>query len=151
MVGTAPRGCPRRWDASSPAASRWSERRGPAWPSALAVSPEVVALVLAVGIYAVWDRNANWVDIGPERQQTWVDELRAEYPALPAGGTLYCVNIPLDLAVFDAANLEPTLRWYYPEVGHAVWAPEQANIPPLGPDDRVFIAGDGNLLGDSGR
>lgn len=119
------------------------ERRDRVWLSGLLVSPEVVAVGLIAGVYLLWDRNAHWVDIGPERQQAWVEELRAEYPTLPNGGTLYCVNVPLELALYQAANLPPVVRWYYPGVGQAVWTPEIAAIPPLSPGDRVFIAGDG--------
>jgi hypothetical protein len=120
----------------------YRRRRGAnALPAALA--PALAGVVAILGAAIVWDRNEHWSDIGPEREQAWVDELRAEYPALPAGGTLYCVNVPLELALFEAANLAPVVLWYYPEVRGAVWAPVASNIPPLGPTDRVFIAGGG--------
>lgn len=125
------------------------ETRGAAWPSRRLVSPGAVALVVVIGAYVLWDRNAHWVDISGEREQAWVDELRAEYPTLPEGGVLYCVNIPLELAIYDAANLAPVVRWYYPDVGRAAWAPDPAAILALGPADRIFVAGDGKLLGDT--
>ena len=106
------------------------------------LAPALAGIVAIAGAAIVWDRSKHWSDIGPERQQAWVDELRTEYPALPAGGTLYCVNVPLELALFDAANLAPVVLWYYPEVRSAAWAPVASNIPPLGPTDRVYIAGD---------
>lgn len=115
----------------------------------IAAAPVFGAITLILGVFVVWDRNQHWEDIGPVREQAWVAELRAEYPALPSGGTLYCVNIPLDLALFDAANLGPVVRWYYPEVGDVRWAPTLEGIPPLGPADRVFVADDGQLLGDT--
>lgn len=127
----------------------WLEGRDRGALSRFVAAPEILVLVLGLGAYVMWDRNEHWVDIGPERQQAWVDELRAEYPELPHGGTLYCVNVPLELALYDAANLAPVVRWYYPDVRHAAWAPDPAAIPQLGPNDRIFIAGDGQLLGDT--
>jgi hypothetical protein len=130
-------------------AREWFEaRRGPR-PAPPLVPIGLATFAIVTGIYLVWDRNANWVDGGPERQQAWADELRAEYPTLPDGGVLYCVNVPLELAIYDGAELAPVVRWYYPEVGRAALAPDPATIPALSPADRVFIAGDGKLLGDT--
>ncbi|MEO8541350.1 MAG: glycosyltransferase family 39 protein [bacterium] len=115
----------------------------------LASTPSLVAAVLFAGFgtYIAFDRNDHWEEIGPDREQAWVDELRAEYPTLPAGGTLYCIHVPLVLVVFEAANLLPTVQWLYPDIGAAVWVPDD-KLPPLpGPNDRIFIADDGLLLG----
>lgn len=118
------------------------QARGFQGMSATLVAPPLLAVALAAGVFIVRDRNDNWGD-GPRRQQAWVEELRAEYPHLPAGGILFCVSIPFELSLFDAANLGPVVRWYYPDTAAAFWARDPAAIPPLGPNDRIFVAGDG--------
>jgi len=124
-------------------AQKWLGRQPGAERAVSFGLPVLAVLAIAAGMYVTWDRNDNWAVGVAEPQQAWVDELRVKYPELPAGGTLYCLNIPLQLALFGAANLEPAVRWYYPAIGRAAWVPEADHIPPLGPNDRVFIAGNG--------
>jgi hypothetical protein len=113
---------------------------GERWPRAReAALPAALALVVVLGGASTFSRIENWIEIAPDREQRWVDGLRAEHPTLRAGGTLYCANVPLILAVFGAANLEPTVRWYYPETGQAVRHTD-AVPPALGPDDRYYVA-----------
>ena len=98
-----------------------------------------MATLLALAAFSTGSRLQNWDSAGPQTQQQWVDSLRAAYPTLPAGGTLYCANVPLALAIFDAANLEPVVQWFYPQVAHAVLV-GMPEAPPLGPNDRYFDA-----------
>ncbi len=99
--------------------------------------PAAAAALLLAGAVVTWSRMSHWDDTGPEAQQEWVEGLRAAYPTLPAGGTLYCANVPIILALFDSAMLEPTVRWYYPGIGRAVRV-EAGAAPPLGPSDRYY-------------
>ncbi len=102
----------------------------------------VLPLGLVAGGYAGNDRVESWVDHEPDIHQAWVDELRAEFPVLPAGGTLYTTNTPLLIALFDNAVLLPTVGYYYPQVANAVrFDPAKlAQIEAaLGPNDRIFV------------
>lgn len=120
----------------------WAERRLPRRPLA-GIAAAAVIVAAGVGVFLVYDRNDNWAEVGPEREQEWVDELRAAFPVLPAGGTLYCSNVPLTLVLFEAANLFPTVHWYYPDLEAARLVRQDEPAPPLGPDDRFFIASGG--------
>ncbi len=87
-------------------------------------------------------RVSNWKATTGAGEQAWVDALRAQYPVLPAGGTLYCVNTPLVLALFGDANLFPTVNYLYPQVAAAKRLDESqvaAVTRQLGPNDRVFV------------
>lgn len=102
-----------------------------------------LAVVLVAGTASTYDRVEEWSESGPEVHQAWAAELRATYVSLPEGGTLYCANTPLILAIFDSALLGPTVGYYYPGVGaerfdYADLARVQAG---LGRDDRIFVAG----------
>ena len=65
----------------------------------------------------------------------------ALYPELPEGGTLYCADVPLVLALFNDVNLVPTVSFYYPGVTARRIAAEdvQEVRASLGPDDRIFV------------
>lgn len=111
----------------------------------IALGPQGAAMAGCAGLLAlagaanavIYDRIDNWDRSGPRQQQDWVEGLQAAYPALPVGGTLYCSNLPFILALYGAAILEPTVRWYYPEIGRAVhYLPESP--PLLGPNDRWY-------------
>jgi hypothetical protein len=94
--------------------------------------------LLAVGLgFSVASRIENWIEIAPDREQEWVDGLRATYPEIPDGGALFCANVPEILAIFGGANLDPTVHWYYPEVGEVIYF-TQPGEPILGPDDRFY-------------
>jgi len=108
--------------------------RAAAWAGGAALGVLVVAGALVTKL-----RIDDWETGGPDQHQGWVDGLRAEYPELPAAGTLYCANVPIFLAIFDAVMLEPTVRWYYPEIGDVVHH-TQSGPPPLGPGDRFYAA-----------
>ena len=100
-----------------------------------------LGLLLLLGSAALHRRTAEWVEAGPDTQQRWVDELRALYPELPEGGTLYCADVPLVLALFNDVNLVPTVSFYYPGVTARRIAAEdvQEVRASLGPDDRIFV------------
>lgn len=100
-----------------------------------------LGLLLLLGSAAIHRRTAEWVEAGPDTQQRWVDELRALYPELPEGGTLYCADVPLVLALFNDVNLVPTVSFYYPGVTARRIAAEdvQEVRASLGPDDRIFV------------
>lgn len=88
------------------------------------------------------DRVRDWAGRNPDSVQKWVDQLRATYPTLPAGGTLYCVDTPVMLALFGGYSVPPTVKYLYPQVGDAKYV-ERANLAAvgasLGPNDRIFI------------
>lgn len=112
--------------------------RFPRVPRALPAAAGVAAIILAA--VALNDRVADWTRWGPGEQQRWVDALRAEYPDLPPGTTVYAGgNVPGWLTVFGGVNLGPAVRWYYPEAAGAVYVPP-GEIPELGPGDVLFIA-----------
>jgi hypothetical protein len=109
-----------------------SEGRRTAW-----VEAGALVVLLVAGAAVTFDRIDNWNTGGPDQHQGWVDGLREEYPQLPDAGTLYCSNPPFILVLFGGVMLEPTVRWYYPNVGHVVLYTE-AGTPPLGPNDRFY-------------
>lgn len=98
-------------------------------------------VVFAAGLRATHSRTAAWVGQGPNVEQAWVDELRASYPALVSGSTLYCANVPLVLALFEDANLQPVVQFYYPGVLAKRFDVADLNRvqSALGPGDRIFI------------
>lgn len=130
-------------------AKAWFNDRVSAYFLGPAMGFGAAVAVSVIGGYIVFDRNDKWEQRGPDREQAWVSELHTEFPTLPSGGTLFCSHLPPELVVYEASYLLPTVRWLYPGVGNAVWVPDRVPVPPLGPDDRVFIAGDGLLLGDT--
>mgnify|MGYP000753317385 CR=1 FL=1 len=71
-----------------------------------------------------------------------MDALRRQYPSLPAGGTLYCVNTSLVLALFGDYNLYPTVSYLYPQLAAAKRI-DESQAPTvtrqLGPNDRIFV------------
>lgn len=103
-------------------------------------APAVGILLLGFTTLATFDRVDEWTAWGPGEQQQWVDALRAAYPALPSGATVYCTgNVPGWLTLFDGVNLAPAVRWYYPEAAGAVYVPPGIR-PQLGPGDVLFVA-----------
>ena len=111
--------------------STWGGAR-PAWAGVAAL------LVLSfAGAAVTFDRIVNWNSAGPDQHEAWIDGLRAEYPEMPAGGTLYASNVPFILSLFDGVMIEPTVRWYYPEIGDVVYH-TTLGPPALGPRDRWF-------------
>jgi hypothetical protein len=110
------------------------------WVAAAGVSLAVVATV--VGVAVGRGRVNDWLAGDPAVQNSWVAQLRARYPTLPSGGTLYAVNTPLLLALFDNVLLAPTVSYYYPQVAQTVRVDAQdvsAVQKKLGPNDRVFV------------
>ena len=103
----------------------------------------VAALAVLLGTLAGYQRTRDWVESGPEAQQAWIDELRAAYPALPEGGTLYYANTPTVLAPFEGALLGSSVAFVYP--GMSAKRFETADLAAvqasLGPDDRIFVPG----------
>lgn len=108
--------------------------RAPAALAGLAVLAAV--LFIADGNAAVRAFNEN----SPEAHQAFVDRLRSTYTELPEGGTLYAVDPPFILAVFNAYILDTTVRMYYPEVGKVEVVYSTDPLPELGPNDRLFFA-----------
>ncbi len=107
-----------------------------------ASSAVFIALVVIGGVVLGNDRVRDWAGRNPGSVQKWVDQLRATYPTLPAGGTLYCVDTPVMLALFGGYSVPPTVKYLYPQVGDAKYV-ERANLAAvgasLGPNDRIFI------------
>ena len=102
----------------------------------------VLAAVFALGIGIGNHRVHDWNRRNADPEQAWVDQLREVYPTLPAGGTLYCVDTPLVLALFGGYSVPPTVKFLYPEVGDAKRI-ERADLErvtkSLGPKDRIYI------------
>lgn len=107
------------------------------WPGVALLS----GAVLVAGSVSIHRRTQEWIETGPAVHQAWVDELRATYPTLPEGGTLYCANTPLVLALFDNLILGPTVGYYYPGVSAAPFAYGDLTAvrASLGPNDRIFV------------
>lgn len=100
------------------------------------------AVIVAAGAYAGHARVGTWADDGPATTQAWVDALQAKFPVVPAGGTLYVANPPLVLVLFGNVFLQPTVSYYYPDVGPVVVFDEKefpAVEAKAGPNDRVFV------------
>jgi len=96
--------------------------------------------LLFAGGYVANGRVQTWVATNPKVSNDWVGQLRAQYPTLPAGGTLYVANTPLLLALFHQVVVPPTVHFYYPDVGDVVgFNPYAGEHPVLGPNDRIFV------------
>jgi hypothetical protein len=109
--------------------------------SAHAVGVGVFIVMLVLGASVTNVRTRDWVKEGPEVEQAWVDELRSTHPQLEPGATLYCANVPLVLALFENANLQPVVQFFYPNVTAVRFeiADLQSIRERLGPEDRIFI------------
>ncbi|MEP7214869.1 MAG: hypothetical protein ABI782_01380 [Anaerolineaceae bacterium] len=106
------------------------------------VAGVVMAAVLVAFASYGNHRVRQWESETGAGEQVWVAALRAQYPTLPPGGTLYCVNTPLVLALFGDYNLYPTVSYLYPRLGAAKRIDESqvaAVTRQLGPNDRVFV------------
>lgn len=105
------------------------------------------AAALVAGSISTYRRTSAWVASGPDVDHAWVEELRATYPALPAGSTLYCTSTPLNFALFDGALLRPVVGFYYPGVRAEWFDPaDLARVRAgMGPDDHIFIPRAGKL------
>ncbi len=89
-------------------------------------------------------RVERWVEQGPDVYNAWLDELRATYPELPAGGTLFVANTPGVLAIFDGFTLPSALSYRYgPNSPARVIVIQEADIPKVrfitGEADRIFV------------
>ena len=101
----------------------------------------VMAVVLVVFVSYGNHRVRQWEAETGAAEQAWVDALRAQYPSLPTGGTLYCMNTPLVLALFGDYNLYPTVSYLYPQLAAAKRIDESqvaVITRQLGPNDRIF-------------
>jgi len=128
--------------AAGPVLQRMGNRTG----DRLGVSSALCGFMLLLGLFAASgrDRIVGWEreEIGP--QQAWVQALRAAYSELPDGGTLYCADVPLILAIYDAVLLQPTAQFWYPGIARADrFEPNDlaALQQTLEPNDRIFIYG----------
>ena len=98
-----------------------------------------MAVLLGVGGYVANGRVQTWVVTYPDVSDHWIDALRARYPTLPAGGTLYIANTPLLLGLFHDLTLRPMVAFYYQRPIRIVdFDPFAAQRPVLGPNDRIF-------------
>lgn len=108
------------------------------WVGAGAALAIWIALFVGFGNHQV----RRWEAETGRPEQAWVDALRASFPTLPAGGTLYVANTPLVLALFGDYNLYPTVSYFYPQLAAAKRIDEAqvaAITRLLGPNDRLFI------------
>jgi hypothetical protein len=109
---------------------------------AMAGAAGCLLAALVIGGYAGNDRVGHWVRDAPDVSDAWVTQLRAEYPTMPAGGTLYTSNTPLSIALFDSYDLPPTVQYYYPQVTTVIRV-DGGHLPvverSLLPNDRVFV------------
>jgi hypothetical protein len=105
--------------------------------------PACVAFALAACVIGA-RRAERWVERGPDVYNAWIDELRATYPELPAGGTLFVANTPGVLAIFDGFTLPSALSYRYGTNSPArVIVIQAADIPKVrfitGEADRIFV------------
>jgi hypothetical protein len=109
---------------------------------ALAAAGGCLLVALIGGGYAGNERVEHWVRDAPDVSDAWVTQLRAQYPTLPAGGTLYTTNTPLALALFDSYDLPPTVQYYYPQLATVIRV-DPGHLPvverSLAPNDRIFV------------
>lgn len=88
-------------------------------------------------------RVRHWVTAYPDQHQAWVDQLRAQYPTLPAGGGLFVVDPPFVVAILGGYIVGPTVTYYYPGADHPIYIIDEAHIAyaksVMKPDDRMLI------------
>jgi len=106
--------------------------------------PAVGLLLLTVTLAAVGGRRlvSEWKQQNPDVHQHWVEGLRSEYPALPAGGVLWSIDTPFPLSQLSAYILSPTVAYYYGEPGRIVKSTGSDRLwyveGIVGPDDRIY-------------
>ncbi len=112
----------------------------------LVATSGLVVGALAVSVIGA-RRVDRWVEVNPESQQRWIDELLAEYPEFPEdGGTLYVTNLPMPMAMFYGYVVQPTIQYLYPGEERKVQPFFRENLeevrPWLKPEDTLFIFGE---------
>jgi uncharacterized protein YneF (UPF0154 family) len=122
-----------------------ARRAMPARVPLTAVGFLLLAGLIGVG-YVANLQVRQWVNQNPKVNEAWVDQLRARYPTLPAGGTLYLGNAPFLLRIFGGYIEESTVHFYYPHIGDVVDCDLQPRRCQGEPDakDRIFIYQPGN-------
>jgi hypothetical protein len=125
------------------------------WPTAsrllnvnrlqLVATSGLVVAALAVAVVGA-RRVDRWVEVNPESQQRWIDELLVVHPELPDGGTLYVTNLPMPMAMFFGYVVQPTIQYLYPGGTRKVQVFFRADLedvrPWLEPEDRLFVFGE---------
>lgn len=106
-------------------------------------------VVVALAVTVIGARRVDrWVEVNPESQQRWIDELLVAHPEFPeGGGTLYVTNLPMPMAMFFAYVVQPTIQYLYPgEEERKVQPFFRENLeevrPWLEPEDTLFIFGE---------
>lgn len=105
-------------------------------------------VVVAFAVTVIGARRVDrWVEVNPESQQRWIDELLVVHPEFPEdGGTLYVTNLPMPLAMFYGYVVQPTIQYLYPGEERKVQPFFRENLeevrPWLKPEDALFIYGE---------
>ncbi len=84
----------------------------------------LVLVILVAGSIALG--HAHQRNLTTKDNRAFITQLRASVPSVPPGSKLYIVNPPLNLAIFDAAWLEPAVQLYYGDVTVQHISAEQA-------------------------
>lgn len=93
----------------------------------------IAAITLGVAHQRDTGQNAG-------ENERFIAQLREDLPTIPAGGTLYVVNAPLNLHVFTDHALDALVELHYGEVDAVTIGAVQASEieGSLGPDERLF-------------
>lgn len=117
--------------------------RLPSRTPVLAIGVGALALFVLIGVGAGNRRVERWVRTTPDQQQAWVDQIRAQYPTLPADGGLFAVNPPFIMALLGGYIVGPTVTYYYPGANRPIYIIGDEHIAYaqsiMKPDDRMFI------------
>jgi hypothetical protein len=82
---------------------------------------------------------AHQRDVTTQDNRSFIARLRERVPPLPPGSTLYVVNPPLNLAIFNGVWLEPAVELYYGDVTvHHISAEQVATIRAADPAAQIF-------------
>lgn len=149
VVGVTPRYAyfPAAFVALTVAAAAASLWRGGAAQNRLRrfVPVAYLGAVLAIAIGGAWlghHRVTGWAAEGPNAEDRWLDGLRAQYPRLEPGDTLYVAGAPVAITLFNGVSLDAAVAYYYPEVAKVVVLnlvhPEPGGPQPR-PGDPVYI------------
>lgn len=85
--------------------------------------------VMAVGAIQEGGRSLDGSRRTAESARSFIDSLRSEHPDLPEGGTLYVLNAPLSLTIFDDVFLVSAVQAFYGRVQtYSVTEPELETI-----------------------